>query len=85
MIVIYSMSGEYVFDNGYSRYYGIVESLKKSQAKIWVVTGNLKVQSLDYVDRVILIPHIHGNLSYLIHCFNDLILSCYLKTRKSFP
>lgn len=85
VIVIYSMSGEYVFDNGYSRYYGIVESLKKSQAKIWVVTGNPKVQSLDYVDRVILIPHIHGNLSYLIHCFNDLILSCYLKTRKSFP
>lgn len=82
LIIIYSMSGEYVFDNGYSRYYGIVESLKKSQAKIWVVTGNKNVLSLDYVDQVILVPHIHGNLSYLIHCFNDLVLSHYLKLKE---
>ena len=78
-IVIYSLSGEYVLDHGYSRYYGIVKALKESQARILVITSQQDIASLDYIDEVILIPHLHGHTSYLIHCFNDWVLSAYLE------
>lgn len=78
-IIIYSLSGEYVLDNGYSRYYGIVKALKESRAHILVVTSHQDIASLDYIDEVVFIPHLHGHTSYLIHCFNDWIISAYLE------
>lgn len=78
-IIIYSLSGEYVLDNGYSRYYGIVKALKESQARILVITSHQDIASLDYIDEIVFIPHLHNQTSYLIHCFNDWVLSAYLE------
>lgn len=84
-VIIYSMSGEYVLDNGYPRYYGILKALKESQAHIVVITCQPKVATLDYIDEVIMIHSKHGYHSYLVHCLNDWILASHIKRNKQFP
>lgn len=79
LIVIYSLSGEYVLDNHYSRCFHTLSSLKKSQAKIYVMTHNREVNSLDYIDRMIYIPIKHRFYQYTYQCLNGSILLEYQK------
>lgn len=80
LIIIYSLSGEYVLDNVYSRYYHMLPVLKKSEAKIYVLTNNRDVQSLSYIDQVIYVPILHRLYQYTFQCLNDLILMEYQKS-----
>ena len=74
LIVIYSISGEYVTDNCYSRYYQTLTALKKSRAKIYVVTNNKKLSHFSYLDRIIHIPIKNQLYHYSLQCFNDVVL-----------
>lgn len=79
LIIIYSLLGEYVLDNHYLRCFHTLSSLKKSKAKIYVMTHNREVNSLTYIDRMIYIPIKHRLYQYTYQCLNDSILLEYQK------
>lgn len=80
LIVIYSLSGEYVLDNDYSRYYHTIQTLKSSQSKIYVITNQLKVKSLSYIDEIIYLPVKYHLYQYTLQYFNDCLLLEYQKS-----
>lgn len=77
LIVIFSMSGGYVLDNSYVRHYGVLQVLKNSCAKIYVITQNKEVKELSYIDNAILIPCLHRMYNLSLQWFIDLLVIEY--------
>lgn len=77
LIVIFSMSGQYVLDNNYNRYYQATNYLKNTKAKVYVISSNEEVNNLIYLDETIIIPSIHNLSNYTLQSICDLILLAY--------
>lgn len=84
LIIIFSSSGEYVFNSGYSRYYHTVPILKHTSARIIVITTNPRVKQLEYIDETIIFPYRYKLYHYSLQLLIDYITMNYdqIKTRK---
>lgn len=77
LIIIFSSSGDYVLDNGYSRYYHTIDILKHTPAKIIVITANEQVKQLEYIDETIIFPYYHKLYHYSLQFLIDYITMNY--------
>lgn len=77
LILIFSLSGQYVLDNEYNRYYQTINYLKNTKAKIYVISSNEEVNKLTYLDETIIIPTIHNLSNYTLQSICDLIFLAY--------
>lgn len=77
LVVIISVSGDYMMNNDYARYYKVQNILKHSQAKIVVLTKNKKVKALDFIDEIILLPVRQNYYNHTLQCFIDLLTMYY--------
>lgn len=82
LIVIYSMSGDYVLDNSYSRDYGLFSAMHQTQAKIYVITQQTDVQDLPFIHGVIKVPTRHHLYHHCLQYVNDLIYLKYQEISK---
>jgi DNA-binding MurR/RpiR family transcriptional regulator len=71
LIIILSISGEYVLDNNYNRYLKTIKYLKETSAKIVIITNNKDVNSFHYIDRVIHLPMLKSHI--VLSLFIDLL------------
>lgn len=79
LVIIFSLSGQYVLDNDYSRYYKVISYLKNTKAKTYLLTKNSETINLDYLDEIIIIPTKNNLPNYTWQCICDLIFLMYQK------
>lgn len=77
LIVIISVSGDYLLGNDYARYYKVQNILKNSMAKKIMITKNPKIKELDMIDNVIQLPVSHHYYNHTLQCFADLLTMYY--------
>lgn len=82
LVIVISVSGDYILGNDYSRYYKVQNIFKHSHAKKIMITRNTEIKQLDMIDKVIILP-IHQNYyNHTLQCFVDLLTMYYHKFPK---
>lgn len=77
LVVVVSVSGDYIQGNDYSRYYKVQNIFKYSRAKKIMITKNSKLKQLDMIDEVILLPISQNYYNHTLQCFVDLLTMYY--------